>query len=62
MFVQHPKDTKKGTFSFQKVKKRTPNLTYPFVQGLFTIFLIKQILKKIHQGQRPEVRLSFNLK
>ena len=27
MFVQHPKDTKKGTVSLQKVKKGTPNLT-----------------------------------
>ena len=63
MFVHHPKDTKKGTFSLQKVKKNTPNLTYPYVHDLFTTFLIKQNFekKKNHQGQRPEVRLSLSL-
>ena len=65
MFVQDPKDTKKRTFSLQKVKKSTPNLIYPYDHGLFTIVLIKKLFekkKKIHQGQRPEVRLSFSLK
>ena len=64
MFVQDPKDTKKRTFSLQKVKKSTPNLIYPYDHGLFTIALIKKLFekKKIHQGQRPEVRLSFSLK
>ena len=39
-------DTKKDTFSLQKVKKGTPHLTYPYVHGLYTIVLIKQIFKK----------------
>ena len=47
---------KKGTFSLQKV-------TYPYVHELCTIFLINKFLKKKnHQGQHPEVRLSFSLK
>ena len=63
MFVHLPKDTKKDTFSLQKVKKGTPNLTYPYIHGLCTIFLKKLIFeKKSHQGQHPVVRLSFSLK
>ena len=56
---------KKGHFfTTKKVKKGTPNLTPPplFIASLH-FFLIKQIFEKIsHQGQRPEVGLSFNLK
>ena len=32
-------------------------MTSPYVHGLFTIVLIKQIVeKKVHQGQHPEIR------
>ena len=37
---------KKGTFSLQKVKKGTANLTSPYVHGLFTVVLIKQVFEK----------------
>ena len=40
------KDTKKGTFSLQKVEKGTANLTSPYVHGLFTVVLIKQVFEK----------------
>ena len=43
---QHPEETKKATFSLQKVKKGTPNLSYPYVHSLFTIVLIKLIFEK----------------
>ena len=36
---------KKGTFSLQKVKKGTPDLTSPYVHDLFTVVLIKQIFE-----------------
>ena len=42
----HPKDTKKGTFSLQKVKKGTPDLTSPYVYSLFITAL------KIKASQR----------
>ena len=55
---QHPEDTKKGTFSLQKVERDTPNLTSPNVHSQFTI-----VLKKIIPWeQHPEVILSFSLK
>ena len=56
---------KRELFHYKNVKESTPNLTYMYVHGLCTIFfLMKQIFeeKKNHQGQRPEVRISFSLK
>ena len=60
---QLPEDAKKGTFSIQKLK-RAPLIWPPPMFIASTIFLIKQIFekKKSHQGHRPEVGLSFNLK
>ena len=43
---QRPKDTKKGTFSLQKIKKGTPILASPYLYSLFTIVLIKQSFEK----------------
>ena len=37
---------KRTLFHYRKVKKGTPNLTFPYVHSLFTIFLIKQIFEK----------------
>ena len=37
---------KRALFHYKKVKKGTPNLTSPYVHGLFTNFLIKQIFEK----------------
>ena len=63
MFVQHPKDTKKGTFSLQKGKKGTPNLTSSWpLYNVFDKTNLKKKKKKNYQGQCPEVRLSFSLK
>ena len=33
-------------FYYKTVKKGTPTLTFPYVYGLFTIFLRKQIFEK----------------
>ena len=44
MFVQHPKDTKKGTFSLQKGKKGTPNLTSSW--PLYNVFDKTNLKKK----------------
>ena len=35
---------KKALFHYKKSKKGTPNLTFPCVHSLFTIFLIKPVL------------------
>ena len=57
------KTEKRALFHYKKVQKGTPNLNPPHVHSLFTIVLIKQVFEKIsHQGQHPEVRLSFSLK
>ena len=37
---------KRALFHYKTVKKGTPNLTSPFVHGLFTIVLMKQIFEK----------------
>ena len=42
---------KSALFHYKKVKKGTPNLTFPYIYSLLTIFKIKQIFeKKSHQG------------
>ena len=55
---------KRALFHCKTAKKGSPNLTSPYVHSLFTIVSLQnKLLKKIsHWGQRPEVRLSFNLK
>ena len=35
---------KRALFHYKKSKKDTPNLTFPCVHSLFTIFLIKPVL------------------
>ena len=37
---------KRESFHYKKVKKGTPNLTFPYVYSVFTIFLTKQIFEK----------------
>ena len=54
MFVQHPKDTKKGTFSLQKVKKGTPNLTSSW--PLYNVFDKTNLKKKKKELSRAVSR------
>ena len=37
---------KKGHFHYKKVKKGTPNSTYPYVHSFFTLVLTKQVFEK----------------
>ena len=57
---------KRALFQYKTVKKGTPNLTSPYIHGLFTIVLIKQLSEKNKSSRttsgNQEIRLSLSLK